>query len=133
MFSGNFYNNNRSAAFTLGYRQLALAHHFEPLADIVQRDMRLVVVCGVKVGTVVFDDDFAAAVRLSGLDIDMERVSLQLHAVLDRVFHKGLQRRRRHAKAAALPVYSFSILRNRYTLKTIRKQLKLNSNAEKQE
>ena len=60
--------------------------------------MWLVVVGGVEVRSVVLDDDLAAAVRLSGFDIDMERISLQLHAVLDRVFHKGLQRQRRHTK-----------------------------------
>ena len=68
------------------------------MTDIVQRDVRLVVVGGVKARSVVLDDDLAAAVCLSGLDIDMERSSLQLHAVLDRVFHKGLQRQRRHTK-----------------------------------
>ena len=95
---GNRDRYNSSAAVARGDRQLAAAHHFEPLTDIVQGDMRLVIVSGVKVRPVVLDGDLAAAVRQARFDTDMQRIAVRVQAVLDGVFHKGLQRQRRHAK-----------------------------------
>ena len=76
LIRGNGYGDDRSSAFAGGDIERAVAHQFKALADIVQGDMRLVVVGGIKIRPVVFDDYHAAAVRLAGPDADMQRLSV---------------------------------------------------------
>ena len=54
---GDFYDDLCSAVFTFAYDKLAAACHFEPLTDIVQGDMRLIVLNGIIARAVVLDDD----------------------------------------------------------------------------
>ena len=94
----NGYDDHRTAAFARGDGQCTLAHHFEPLADIFQRGMRLVVFDRVIAVAVVLPYYLVCRCCLSGGDGDMNRVAARFHAVLDGVLNDRLQRQRRHAE-----------------------------------
>ena len=70
-----------------------VTHHGQPLADVCQRDMGRVVLGRLEAGAVVLHGDFAARIRLSGTDEYAQRFGIRVQAVLDGVFHDGLQRR----------------------------------------
>ena len=60
--------------------------------------MRLVVISRIEIRSVVFDNDLNAAVRLAGLDIDMERIKFGIKSVFYRVFDNRLQGQRGQAE-----------------------------------
>ena len=61
-----------AAAFARRDVESAVTHHFKTLADVIQGDMRLVVVGRIKAGTVVLDGDFVCRLRLPCDDGNMD-------------------------------------------------------------
>ena len=59
------YFHRRTAHFTQGDGEGAAEHHIESVEDVVQSDMRFVVVGRLKTGTVVLYDDLTCRIRLS--------------------------------------------------------------------
>ena len=84
------YRHRGSAALAGLYSHTPSAHHFKPLPDVFQCSMRLIFVSRLKTGAVVFHDDMSTGVRVPCPDGDVKRIGIQVHAVLDGVFHNGL-------------------------------------------
>ena len=90
---------DRGAAFFSGRNgEGSATHHLEPSADIVESDMRLVVIGGGKAGSVVLDEDLYCVVRFSRCDRNMNGSVALSHPVHDGVLHDGLQCQRRDAE-----------------------------------
>ena len=108
----------QAAAVTRQDRQLAFAHHFKPLFDIIQSDMRVVIVgiaCGIESDAVVLHDYLNRLACLFCYNGNMYRIVAFAHAVLDGVFHYRLQRKRRYAERSVrrIEVYKQRILKLR--------------------
>jgi hypothetical protein len=52
--------------------------------------MRLALIARVKTRAVIFHDDLGAGIRTPGPDGDMQRIGIEIQAMLDGVFHNGL-------------------------------------------
>ena len=88
----------RSALFAEADRHGPAAHHLKSLPDILQGDVRPVIILGVIAGAVVLHKKLAPGIRLPGLNADVQRRAVRIPAVLDAVFHDGLQGQRRNTK-----------------------------------
>ena len=72
------------------------AHHFQTFLYILQGDMRLVLVGGIKPRTGIFHDDLgdgisASTIRVSCSYEDAKRVGVGVNAMLDGILNDGLQ------------------------------------------
>ena len=74
-FCGYCYPDRRTAALARRDLQFALAHHFEPLSDIIQSDMRLVVIDRTESETVVLYNDLDRRFRQLCDDGNMEQIA----------------------------------------------------------
>ena len=86
--------------------QASAAHDFEPLTNVVQREMPFAVVGGVEAPVVVGYDDLAAGSRFSRLDGNAKRSGIGISAVLDGILHDGLQGQRRDTERG-IPLLAF--------------------------
>ena len=91
--------HDRAAAFTFGDGQRSFAHHFKPFAYICERDMRFVVVLRAEARSGVGNAYLDAVLTFSGLNPDGKRIEVGIDAVLDGIFHDGLQGQRRQSEA----------------------------------
>ena len=92
---------DRRAAFARGNGQLALAHHFKPVFDVVQSDMRVLrvgVAGGIEAHSVVLRDDLDGLVRLPCFNGNMYRIAAFTHSVLDGVLNDRPESQRRNAE-----------------------------------
>ena len=71
--------------------QTPSAHHFKPLPDVFKRNTRDRCFIGIKTFTVVHNDDLAAGICFPRLDQYVKGLGIGIPAVLDGVFHDGLQ------------------------------------------
>ena len=90
--------HDRAAAFTFGDSQRSFAHHFKPFADIGERDMRFVVALRAEARSGVGNAYLDAVLTFSGPDPDGKRIEVGIDAVLDGIFHDGLQGQLREKK-----------------------------------
>ena len=74
-FRGYRYLDRCTAALARCDLQFALAHHFEPLPDIIQSNMRLIVVYRSESETVVLYDDLDRCFRQPCDDGNMQRIA----------------------------------------------------------
>ena len=74
-FRGYCYPDRRTAALAQRDLQFALAHHFEPLPDIIQSNMRLVVIDQSESETVVLYDDLDRSIRPLCDNGNMQRIA----------------------------------------------------------
>ena len=92
------YFYRRAATFTRRDGESALAHHFEAFADIVEGDMRLVVVRGLEAGTVVLHDDLDRRIHFSRANGNVDGIVALSYTMYDGVLYDGLQGKWRNAK-----------------------------------
>ena len=78
--------------------QRAAAHQREALADVCKPHVRCAVRRRLVLRAVVLDQDLGAAVHGAGAQEDPLRTVRLADAVLDAVFHDGLERQRRQAE-----------------------------------
>ena len=72
--SGNRQFYNRSAALAGFDRHFPAAHHLKPLPDIVEGNVRSVIIDRFKAWPVVRNDDLTAGIRPSGLNGNVQRI-----------------------------------------------------------
>ena len=91
------HRHHGSAAVSRRDRQAPAAHDCKPLPDVLQGDMRLAVIGGDIAAAVVRYGDLASGGRYPGPYGNVQRACAGVSAVLDGVFHNGLQGQRRQA------------------------------------